>query len=276
MEVLGTLHHAGVTDKTILLHKMDRMLLPECKSIFYGQILESWYKFFSVEPKTIQEIMSEKITFNKHILIGKKVIDSKNNMIKETKITKLGELIKNYKFKTKTELETEFDCKIQALSYNSIISAIPYAWKLKLKDTLIKPGALTSFDIMHLKTNMVKLTCRKIYESLTFNSTCPTSQHKWIEYYPFLETDDWRSVYRRTYLVTKDIKLQSLQYTIIHRFAICNYNLKLWNIKPCSLCPYCNEVDTIEHYYYYCSQVQVLWSKVREICRMVFIVKNMT
>ena len=49
-------------------------------------------------------------------------------------------------------------------------------------------------------------------------------------------------------LVTKNIKLHSLQYQIFHRYFACNYNLNIWNIGDDPTCPYCSEIDTIEHY----------------------------
>ena len=35
--------------------------------------------------------------------------------------------------------------------------------------------------------NISKLKNKNIYESLTFSHTIPTSENKWVEYYPFLE-----------------------------------------------------------------------------------------
>ena len=52
---------------------------------------------------------------------------------------------------------------------------------------------------------------------------------------------------------------------MIHRHAGCNYNLSNRIVVGCSLCPYCTEVDTIEHYCYHCSEARIISKVLREI-----------
>ena len=52
-----------------------------------------------------------------------------------------------------------------------------------------------------------------------------------------------------------------------NRYAGCNYNLSNWKVVECPLCPYCAEVDTIEHYLYYCSEARIIWKVLREISK---------
>ena len=97
--------------------------------------------------------------------------------------------------------------------------------------------------------NVSKLKNKNVYESLTSSHIIPTAENKWVEYYPFLETLDWSVVYSLPSKITKNLKLHSLQYSIIHRYAGWNYNLSNWKVVECPLCPYCAEVDTIEQYF---------------------------
>ena len=66
-------------------------------------------------------------------------------------------------------------------------------------------------------------------------------------------------------MITTNSKLRSLQYSIVHRFFCCKYNLHLWNIVECPDCLYCNQVDTLEHYFYYCEQSRGMWKQVEKI-----------
>ena len=66
------LYNAGINDKSLLLHKLDNSNPVQNSSLFYNQVLESWYTFFSISPTTINEILNEKLHYNKFITIGGK------------------------------------------------------------------------------------------------------------------------------------------------------------------------------------------------------------
>jgi hypothetical protein len=42
----------------------------------------------------------------------------------------------------------------------------------------------------------------------------------------------------------------------------CNYNLKIWKIKPTDQCDYCQESDTIEHHLVECKASDNFWKRV--------------
>ena len=84
------LYCAGIKDKSILLHKLPAAMFPSSLSKFDSQIIESWYKFYVVSPNSIQEILNEKLVYNKCILIGGKTIDSSHILIKRQTFHKLG------------------------------------------------------------------------------------------------------------------------------------------------------------------------------------------
>ena len=121
------------------------------------------------------------------------------------------------------------------------------------------------YDLPGMRINIPKLTNKKIYEILTFSKAIPSAENKWIEYFPFLETINWSDIYSLCSLVTTNSKLRSLQYNIVHRIFCCNYNLYLWKIVEKSECWYCNEVDTLEHYFFSCEQRKIMWKEVEKI-----------
>ena len=98
----------------------------------------------------------------------------------------------------------------------------------------------------------------------------PTSQNKWIEYYPFLEKQSWKQIYLLPSKIVKATNLKSLQYRILHRFFNCNYKLFLWNIKDSPVCSECNMTDNLEHYFYYCDSVKIFWKKVENWMNHIF------
>ena len=77
------LHCAGIKDKSILLHKLPATNFPSSLSKFDSQIIESWYNFYAVNPNGIQEILNEKLVYNKFVLIGGKTISPNHVFIKK-------------------------------------------------------------------------------------------------------------------------------------------------------------------------------------------------
>ena len=97
--------------------------------------------------------------------------------------------------------------------------------------------------------------------SLASNSN---SQDKWIEFYPFLEGIDWKNIYQLPYKILLDSYLIILQYKIMHRVSTCNLNLHKWGIKPTPDCILCGQIDNLEHYFYYCKEVNTFWIQISD------------
>ena len=253
----------GSYNQKLLLHKQnfeDLKLPPWCNN-FYKQVLECWYNFFSKEPETYLEIIQEKIQYNKFLKIGEKQLDNSFDFLKQHNILRVVDIIEGNNFMTKVELETKMTYGISALFYNSLICAIPQRWKLLIRSNK-KPNNYLEHDISHLRKNIVHLKTRDIYCYFTYTTNLPTSVDKWIEYYPFLETHDWTQLFRLPYQITKEPKLQSFQYCIKNRFVNCNYNLFLWGQIESAQCDICHQIDTIEHFFYYCNVVNNFWVHV--------------
>ena len=63
------------------------------------------------------------------------------------------------------------------------------------------------------------------------------------------------------YESTAETYLQCLQFRIIHRYFPCRYNLNLWNVVNDNKCEFCNDVDTLGHYFAMeCDSVVQFWT----------------
>ena len=263
------LYNAGINDRSLLLHKLDNSNPVQNSSLFYNQVLESWYTFFSISPTIINEILNEKLHYNKFITIGGKSLSKRSIFLQDTQISKIRDLVtnnrSNYRFKTIGELEVELKKSISCLQYNVLLSTILTDWKTKLLKDEETNLQGKEFQIQHLRIDVKRLSNNTIYQSLTYSKCSHTAENKWVEYYPFLETIDWSNVYILPSIITSDLRLRSFQYSIIHRYFTCNYNLHLWKIAAESLCLYCGEIDTIEHYFYYCSMASLILGHLKTI-----------
>ena len=72
---------------------------------------------------------------------------------------------------------------------------------------------------------------------------------------------NWANIYYLSFSLTRETKLQSFQYKIIHRIIACNkwlYNIK---IKSSSRCSYCDHEDTIQHFFLFCENPFNFWDQ---------------
>ena len=101
------------------------------------------------------------------------------------------------------ELEEVYNVPISQLSYNSLVSSIPLKWKLIIKNSISIIQNLDHCYVTKLAKSILKTNNKEIYSKLTYSNEIPTSQNKWVEYYPFLDVENWGNIYT---LHTKFVK----------------------------------------------------------------------
>ena len=62
-------------------------------------------------------------------------------------------------------------------------------------------------------------------------------------------------------------RIQSFQYSIIHRYFPCNYYLSKWKVEHSANCDTCNTKDDILHYFYNCQLVRGFWQEIQNWIR---------
>jgi len=245
-------------------HNMSRLYLETQPTPFYSQILDYWEEIreLSLSKMNINDILNEKLCFNKHIIVGNKPLTSYKFSTND--ITKICDILKpNLSFKQHEELRT-----LTVMEYNQIISAIPKEWKAiismnKNKNIQIEYQSRDDLEIrigLNYK-HILGVRCKdfywhfinKIYET-------PTAVMKWEELYYFVDFD-WKNIFVLPYKSTSETSLQSMQYQIINRYFPCKSFIGLWNTEIDTKCTLCNDEETLEHYFYHCDIVKQFWSK---------------
>ena len=76
--------------------------------------------------------------------------------------------------------------------------------------------------------------------------------------------------------VCKEAKLTEIQWKILHRIYPTNILLKKMNIKQTDLCELCsqNALDTLEHFFYDCLEVDKLWKYIAKELHVKITVDN--
>ena len=83
----------------------------------------------------------------------------------------------------------------------------------------------------------------------------PTCVPKWMSIFMDIE-EEWSVIFSRPY---KSVRETQFQYKIIHRIIVCNKKLFDMKIKDSPNCNFCNQIDDIYHFFFYCPMVQTLW-----------------
>ena len=256
-------------NKNLLNKKTDLTFIGKIPP-FYRQILNAWQQVIYFEPISSVEIVNEYILYNTNIKIGTKILNENYINIPNLKI--LDILDNNYNFLTYRELKEKTNSNLTQMKYNSLFSAIPANWKKIIKQTteenILKNNRLTNEP--HLKINNIikpisKCNSKHIYLMLLKGHTkSPTATDTWVNIFPFLDKENWQSIYKRTFEITKEPYMQSFQFKILNRILNNTENLYKWKIKESSKCYVCGEIDVVEHHLFYCEESSLFWRRLKD------------
>jgi len=229
-------------------------------SPFYEQVLDAWFKFYSTEPKSIDELKHEVLWNNKFILIDQKPVLYKK--WQKNGVTHVQDLFQSGgKLLTHEELKNKYNIKVNILEYISLVKALPRKWLKAIRTSTIssnvKPWVIT-------QESTKKLCTKRVYWSLLENIVKePVAVSQWISLFPFLHDNDFAEIFKLSYL-TMETRLQSFQYKLLNRILPCNYKLSIWGLSSTSCCNVCNNVDTQEHHLFYCNETRAFWQFIEK------------
>ena len=167
-------------------------------------------------------------------------------------------------FKTKTQIETEYNIKMSDMKYNQLVSVISSLLrKLPISKLSYNKSFMNTYLPLKCIEDFSKVSSAQVYKYfINSTSNTPLSQNKWVEHYPFLDSIDWGNIYLLASKTVQDTYLITLQYKILHRVYACSEKLFQWKIKDSPECFVCNQVDNLEHYFYYCGDTLHFWNQV--------------
>lgn len=61
----------------------------------------------------------------------------------------------------------------------------------------------------------------------------------------------------------RETKMQSLHYRSLHRIITCNHLLHRWRMRDDAICTFCDQEDTLEHFFFACHLCRTFWAQVR-------------
>ena len=141
--------------------------------------------------------------------------------------------------------------------------AIPAEWRRTLKKNVVSRNAIFNGEepcIRFKNKKPVSLIINKDIYSLFLKQvkTEPKCISRWAEYFPDYNFC-WQEIFKLPFETVRCTMLQSLQYRILHRIYPCNYWVAKWEQDTQPVCSHCEEIDTLDHHFFYCVRINNLW-----------------
>ena len=261
------------TNLTMILSSKNNIQFMKIQSDFYRQIISYWHDVHNMKPQNMSEVIEEILWDNENILINSKPLFNQHWI--NHGINKVKDILNdNCVFLTREEIEAKYNIQCSIMYHNSLITSIPSGWKKMIKGQEINASMREDKCNLTLKidknlTNIKDIPCRMIYWAEIHKiSKRPTSYDKWELEYDYTHFD-WQTIAKIPFKSARETSLQSLQYQIINRYFPCQEKLYTWKIKESNLCPTCNKVDSLVHYFVDCNQVKILWGCLKTWCNYI-------
>jgi exonuclease III len=236
---------------------------------FWKNVLESWLYVISKLMDTVHannsKILCIPIWYNTRIKVDKKSLFVKVWYEKGVKIIDDFLDEKGY-FLSKEDFAEKYNIEpICCMKYNSVISAISTFMKGEKfsREHYVKMYG-PFFPLYFRIILQAKKTSQYIYRFINTSYTVPKSFEKWKSLHCYRELHvTIQDVFKNCFMVSKDSKVQWLQYRILHRILPVKYYLKKIKILDDDICSFCNsESETIEHIFFSCTKVISLWNSL--------------
>ena len=202
--------------------------------------------------------------FNEHISIDKKAIFWKRWYNRG--ITKVSDILTaEGAFMSQQELSLNYGLKITFLEALQIRQSLPHNWRKLLQmqpQHKHLPKGKLIFDINRKENiDFLSLASKDVYWTLfkqENKAVKPACMNKWEEIFNFNDKE-WSEIFSMPFKACKETRLQTFQYKIIHRIFGCNHWLYNIRVKESPNCEFCNEDDTIIHYFIGCCGLEQFW-----------------
>ena len=235
--------------------------------LFYHQLFYAWSELREEEKiDSVWAVRRQFLYFNKFIQINGKYLSKRYNIWYKAGIKRIHDIVdQRGNFCTIEQLQEEYGIIIDVMLYNSLKSSIPKEWKHKLKEITIVKDAIPPGEPIILNINDTEIPCQFITNNMIYwifvqkISSNPTAITTWKNDFQD-ENIPWQKIFTLPYNITRETKLQSFQYKIVHRIFPCNSWVSRWKPDVTEICNFCNGIDNLQHYFWECEIVKPFWN----------------
>ena len=232
---------------------------------FYKELHNNWSELTKVNPNNIQAVQNQILWNNRYITIKNKPFTWKK--WKDAGIIKVRDIIdESGIFLSQEQILDKYGIRINFLEALQIRKSLPYDWRRLIeRNNLCQPinePFITKSDESIPISKLDSKMAYSIFNNLSNKEKTPTCLHKWIQIFPNFNTLKQKYAFLRIFSVTRETKMQSFQYQIIHRNINCRKKLFNMKIVESPLCEHCGTVDTLIHFFTECNYVALFWTQI--------------
>ena len=210
--------------------------------------------------KTKEDFVSERIFYNKNILVGKKTVYFRDWT--NAGVGAIYDLVgKNGKYLKFTEFREKFpELKINFLTYTGLISAIK---KYQEKSKIGNPLKYKEEESVAIK--VVEGGSQGIRSKLNETAEVAAGYRRWSQFHLNI---NWKKLFIKLKKTTTDAGLRWLQFRILHRILPTKRYLFLRNVVDSQNCTFCGaHVENIDHLIWECVHVQKFWNDLNVVLK---------
>jgi hypothetical protein len=241
----------------------------------WDEILQEWCKENFRTVNSLDEIMQQCLWYNSHIKIQKKVLLWKK--WDEQGIRWIADLLKEEQdgrlyILTREELEEYYDLKIPHMTYNSLLSAIPKAWKQKIRGTPNLNEEETEEEDYKLIDQLLdnKKPMQMMYNKLVKKKIeNPTNaMAKWNRDLKLnILEKEMLKAHKENHWSISNHKFRSFNCKFFNRSIPTNKGLTLMNKADNMECRWCGKLEDIKHLYWECRKKRDVWKQLGVLYR---------
>lgn len=221
-----------------------------------------------ISPTDGEEVTREIIWFNSRIT-------SANNMLArdqwhkwiEAGILTIGQITHPAEGRLlgQEEIAEKFGLNVNFLQALSLRSSIPFEWrKLLSNGNRGDQQPKYEFRIRDQKFDILNSHQRSWYKAIVLSKAQEIKRKASWDKELFRNEEaegniDWEETYTLPYQVSRETKLHSFFYKLVHRLCPCNKYLHMIRIKDSPNCTTCQELDSLTHFFVECSKVKAFW-----------------
>lgn len=273
MNAGNTLGHITESDSVVRYLSYRNPSFPEHRTgfRFYRDMMTVWRKYRCFEPVGESAIRKEHFWFNDRLSTTNTHLNWKK--WEQRGIVTIGDLCHESEDRllSHTEISDKCSTNCSFLEALSMRASIPVAWKRSLTANWQHEQASSSIDIK-LNEDTLKdittLSAKRMYENIIVpKERRNAARERWFkgeEDVKVTSQEEWSSVCTRVYTCTRETKIQSFQFKLLHGITPCGTYLKRLRINTTDQCSLCGQKDSIVHFFYGCRVVKTFWSRVGE------------
>lgn len=238
---------------------------------FYKQVFFYWNSI-KCTPSNVKDFKNQIIWHNRFITVTKGPKSKQDKTLFWLKfyisgIVRVADLFVNGRFINTVQLYELYKIQTNFLNLHTLYLSLPIEWRASIESEQTESVSVENVNLnIDVDTSGKSIECvtvKEIYRNLIKRTYIrPTALNKWAEVF-HIEDIDWSCIFIQCYISSRETKLQTLQYKIIHRIFPCQKWLYIHKVVDSPKCQFCEDLDDIIHYFTSCRRVIDFWNNLQ-------------